>query len=107
MAKSELLAEVARLKTEFAGADEGKLSALDALIYQAAYETVYLRRLNEQAIESGLVETHPSNPKLQRILPISTVIAKHSAALTNILDKLCKHLSTAADEDDDGLSKYE
>lgn len=107
MAKFELSAEIDRLKAEFAGADETKLRALDALIRQAAYETIYLRRLNEQAIESGLVEFHPDNPKLQRTLPISGEIAKHSAALTNILDKLMKHLGTTNDEADDGLGDYE
>lgn len=107
MASPELSAEINRLKAEFAGADENKLRALDALIQQAAYETVYLRRLNEQALASGLVEVHPDNAKLQRTLPISGEIAKHSAALTNILDKLCRHLCITQDAEDEGLAEYE
>jgi hypothetical protein len=107
VAKSELSAEINRLKAEFAGADENKLRALDALIRQAAYETVYLQRLNEQALASGLVEFHPENAKLQRTLPISGEIAKHSAALTNILDKLCRHLCVTQDAEDDILAEYE
>lgn len=102
-----LQTEINRLKKEFDGADENKLNALEALIEQAAYERIYLNRLNEQAIISGLVEFHPENAKLQRTLPISGEIAKHSAALTNIMDKLLKHLGNQADDEDDDLDEYE
>jgi len=107
MESPELLAEIARLKAEFAGADENKLRALEALIEQAAYERIYLKRMNEQAIVSGLVEFHPENAKLQRTLPLSGEIAKHSAALTNIMDKLLKHLGGQGDDEDEGLADYE
>jgi hypothetical protein len=107
MQSKELTAEISRLKAEFAGADENKIKVLEALIEQAAYERLYLKRLNGQAIESGLVEFHPENAKLQRTLPVSGEIAKHSAALTNIMDKLMKHLAVPIDEDDDGLGDYE
>lgn len=107
MPNPELTAEINRLKAEFANADESKLRALDALIEQAAYERIYLRVLNEQAIKTGLVKIHPDNPELQRALPVSGEIAKHAAALTNITDKLMKHLSVETDEEDDGLDNYE
>jgi hypothetical protein len=107
MESTELSAEISRLKAEFAGADENKIRALEGLIEQAAYERIYLKRLNEQAIVTGLVQFHPENAKLQRPLPISAEIARHSAALTNILDKLMKHLGIPLDDDDDGLSDYE
>lgn len=107
MAASELSTEIERLKAKFAAADENKLDVLDALIVQAAHERIYLKRLNEQALVSGLVEFHPENAKLQRTLPISGEIAKHSAALTNIMDKLMKHLAIEVEDEDDGLSEYE
>lgn len=107
MQSKELTAEISRLKAEFAGADENKIKVLEALIEQAAYERLYLKRLNGQAIQSGLVEFHPENAKLQRTLPVSGEIAKHSAALTNIMDKLLKHLGSQADDEDDGLDEYE
>jgi hypothetical protein len=107
MQNSELSAEIDRLKAEFAGADENKLRALEGLIEQAAYERIYLKRLNEQAIVSGLIEFHPENAKLQRSLPISGEIAKHSASLTNIMDKLMKHLAVDMDDEDEGLEEYE
>lgn len=107
MANTELSAEIDRLKAKFAAADENKLDVLDALIVQAAHERIYLKRLNEQALVSGLVKFHPENAKLQRTLPISGEIAKHSAALTNIMDKLMKHLAVEVDDEDDGLSEYE
>lgn len=99
--------EINRLKVEFAGADENKIRALDALIEQAAYEKLYLRRLNEQAIVTGLVKYHPDNPAIQQTLPVSGEIAKHSAALTNIMDKLMKHLAVPIEEEDEGLGEYE
>ena len=107
MVNSELSSEISRLKKEFDGADENKIHALEGLIEQAAYERIYLKRMNEQAIVSGLVEFHPDNAKLQRTLPISGEIARHSAALTNIMDKLMKHLGTDREDEDDGLSDYE
>jgi hypothetical protein len=107
MQSQELTTEINRLKAEFAGADENKIKVLDGLIEQAAYERLYLKQLNAQALSSGLVQFHPENAKLQRTLPVSSEIAKHSAALTNIMDKLMKHLAVPIDEDDDGLGDYE
>lgn len=100
------MAEIERLKQEFKNADESKIRVLDGLIEQAAYERLYLKRLNEQAIITGLVKIHPQKPSLQKTLPISGEIAKHSAALTNIMDKLMKHLDVESDDDDDGLDDY-
>ena len=104
---SELSAEINRLRTELSGADESKLRVLDALIEQAAYERLYLKQLNEQAIVSGLVKIHPETADLQRTLPVSAEIARHAASLTNIMDKLMKHLGGVTEDDDDGLSEYE
>lgn len=107
MGNSELLTEIDRLKSQFEGSDEKKLRALDGLIEQAAYETIYLKRLNEQAIITGLVKCHPDDPSRQRTLPVSAEIAKHSAALTSIMDKLMKHLAVEEDDDDEELGEYE
>lgn len=107
MSSPELLKEIDRLKSQFTGADENKINALDSLIEQAAYEKLYLRKLNEQALITGLVKVHPDNPSIQQTLPISSEISKHSAALTNIMDKLMKHLSIEQDNEDDGLDEYE
>lgn len=106
MGNSELLTETERLKQLFAGADPQKLLVLDALIQQAAVETILLKRLNGEALETGLVKYHPENASLQRALPVSAQIAKHSAALTNIMDKLMKHLEVVVEEDD-GLGEFE
>lgn len=107
MGESELSIEIARLKKEFSGADENKVNALEALIEQAAYERVYLKRLNEQAIITGLVKIHPDNPSIQKTLSVSGEISKHSATLTNITDKLMKYLAVEPEDDDDGLGDYE
>lgn len=107
MQNPEIAAEIERLKKEFEGAGENKLQAMEALIEQAAFERIYLKKLNEQALITGLVKIHPDNPNIQQTLPISGEIAKHSAALTNITDKLMKHLSVEQEDDDDELSEYE
>lgn len=107
MKQSELSNEINRLKKEFSGADENKLNALEALIEQAAFERIYLKKLNEQALISGLVKIHPDNPCLQQILPVSGEITKHSATLTSIMDKLMKYLAIEQEEQDNGLSDYE
>lgn len=104
----EILAEINRLKKEFEVADENKLRALDGLIEQAAYERVYLQHLDAWALKTGLVEVNPLNPKQQRVLPVSGEIAKHSATLTNITDKLMKYLAVDTDDDDsEALLDYE
>lgn len=107
MAGSELSNEIDRLKQEFSKADEGKIRLMESLIEQAAHERIFLKKLNQQALDSGLVKFHPDNPKLQQVLPISGQIAKHSATLTNIMDKLMKHLAIETDDDDDELGEYE
>lgn len=107
MPNSELSAEINRLKAEFKDADESKLRVLDALIEQAAHERIYLKRLNEQALESGLVQFHPENAKIQRALPVSGEISRHAASLTNIMFKLCRLLDVNSDDDDEGLEDYE
>lgn len=106
MKTPELLTEINRLRDEFPSANANKLKALESLIEQAAYETLYLKSLNDQAIKTGLVEFHPENAKLQRALPISNEISRHSAALTNIMDKLMKHLAVEVDDEDDELDEY-
>lgn len=103
----ELSNEIEKLKVEFVDADERKLKVLDALIEQAACETIYLKRLNKQALKTGLVQIHPNDINLQRALPVSGEIAKHSATLTNIMDKLCKWLCVESEEEDDELKDYE
>lgn len=103
----ELTNEINRLKEQFAGSDNNKLNAMEALIEQAAYERIYLRRLNNQALITGLVKVHPNNPEIQQILPVSGEITKHSATLTSITDKLMKYLAVDSEEKDDGLGEYE
>lgn len=107
MSDKDLLNEIARLRKQFLDADENKVEVLNAMIEQAAYETLYLKRLNEQAIITGLVKLHPSDHSIQKTLPISGEIAKHAAALCNIMDKLMKHLSVEHSDEEDSLADYE
>ena len=107
MSNAEITKEIDRIKSLFPNADENKINVLEGLIEQAAYLRIYLKELNNKAMISGLIEFHPENAKLQRTLPISNEIAKHSAALTNITDKLCKWLMVDTDDEDEGLDEYE
>ena len=106
MGDDKIIKEVERLKSLFPHADENKLIAMEGLIEQAAYTKLYLKKLNEQAYKSGLVEVHPNNPTMQKALPVSTEISKHTASLTNIMDKLFKHLAIDIDEEDDDLDEF-
>ena len=99
--------EISRIKEQFSNADTQKMAALDALIEQAAYERLYLKQLNEQAMQSGLLKVHPDNPAIQQSLPVSKAIATHSASLTNIMDKLMKYLAVEQEDEDDELSEFE
>lgn len=105
--EQEISAEKQRLLEKFANAEPTKMEVLDGLINQAACETVYLKELNKQASTSGLVKMHPDDPAIQKSLPISNEIVKHSACLTNIMYKLVKMLVVEQDDDDDGLAEYE
>ena len=99
--KNSFKEEYNRLLEQFKNSDAEKLALMDSLISQAAVERVLLDKLNEQALEHGLVKIHPENATIQRALPVSGQIAKHSAALTNIMDKLMKHLEVEAEEEDE------
>lgn len=107
MSNAEISKEIERIKGQFPNADENKINALEGLIEQAAYLRIYLKQLNTQAMASGLIEVHPENAKLQRPLPVSNEITRHSATLTSIMDKLMKYLAIDGDDWDDGLDEYE
>ena len=107
MSNDEITKEIQRIKSLFPNADENKINALEGLIEQAAYLRIYLQGLNQQALKSGLIEYHPDNAKIQRTLPISNEITRHSATLTSIMDKLMKYLAVDGDDWDDGLDEYE
>ena len=106
MKSQDIQNEIDRLKAQFEGVDESKLNVLDALIEQAAHETIYLRQLNAQAMETGLVKVHLNDSTVQKVQPVSNEINRHAASLTNIIDKLCKHMNINDDEDE-GLDAYE
>ncbi len=105
--ESAIQDEIIRIKGLFPGANETRLSVMESLVEQAAYERILLSQLNRVALESGLVKVHSQHADMQRRLPVSGEIAKHAAALTNIMDKLMKHLGAPIEDDDEGLSEYE
>ncbi|MFV0400475.1 MAG: hypothetical protein ACK5LX_07630 [Oscillospiraceae bacterium] len=103
----ELQQEIDRIKALFATADANSIQILEALIEQAAHERLYLKKLNAQAAQCGLVKVHPQDSSRQKPLPISAEISRHSATLTNIMDKLMKYLGSGELEEDDGLGEYD
>lgn len=108
MVDPELSKEIEKIKESFPNADTDKVKALIGLIEQAAHEKIYLKRLNGQAMITGLVKIHPKNPTIQKVLPVSNEITKHSATLTNIMNQLMKHLAVEKDdEEDEELNEYE
>jgi hypothetical protein len=99
--------ETKALLKKFKGADPAKLEQLSGLIQKAAFENAVLKDLHGIAAQSGLVRFAPENALKQRPLPVSAEIARHTAAYTNVMDKLMKHLTVTADDGDDGLAEYE
>ena len=106
MQSPDILAEKERQKALYKGADSDALERLDDLLEQAAVERLILKRLNKTILETGAVKIHPENPERQQALPVSQEVARHAASLSNIKDKLEKHLGIPVDDEDDGLGDY-
>lgn len=99
--------EAKALLKKFKGADPAKLDQLSGLIQKAAFENAAIKDLHGMAMQSGLVRFAPENASKQRPLPVSAEIARHTAAYTNVMDKLMKHLGGSLPEEDGSLSEYE
>lgn len=103
----EVEKEYARIKALFIGVDEKQLELLDGTIWEAARLRIELDNLYELINKSGLIKVHPSNPSMQKELPVSKMVVKVRANYLNYIAKLSNILGKNIDDEDDGLSEYE
>ena len=99
MNRIEIEEEKKKILDAFKNSDINKINAMMALIDQMAYETIYLKYLKEKSLS---IDTE----KWKTLEDINNQIVKHSATLTNIIDKMMKHLSVEILNDNEGLDEY-
>lgn len=99
--------EYERIKALFEGADENKLQLVDGAILECARIKVELDNLHEIIKESGLMKVNPSNPSLQKELPVSKMIVKIRANYLSYISKLSQELGTTLSDDDYDLEDFE
>ena len=68
---------------------------------QLAWLRIELNNLHKLMGETGAVSYNPSNPKMQKELPISKVIVKTRANYLNYIAKLSNILGKNIEEDED------
>ncbi len=103
----EIQNEYDRIKKLFEGIDEKHLSLIDGAIWECARLRKELDRLNEIVSQSGLVKLHPTEPSLQKELPVSKLIVKVRANYLNYIAKLSAILGKNIEDDDDDLEEFE
>lgn len=103
----EVRKEYERIRALFTGVDEKQIELVDGTIWEAARLRVELDNLFGIIKESGLIKVHPSNPTMQKELPVSKMIVKVRANYLNYIAKLSNILGKNIDEDEDDLADYE
>lgn len=99
--------EYERIKSLFEGVDEKQLQLVDGVIVEAARTKVELDDLHGLIKEVGLMKVNPTNPSLQKELPVSKMIVKVRANYLSYIGQLSRLLGTTLDEDDEDLAGYE
>jgi len=102
----EVTKEYERIKALFAGCDEKQIDLLDGAIWEASRLRVELDRLNEIVTKTGLIKVHPTNPDMQKELPVSRMIVKVRANYLNYIAKLSNILGRNVDEEDNDLDEF-
>lgn len=103
----EIEQEYERIKKLFDGSDEKQLQLIDGAIRECARLRVELDDLHKIIKESGLIKVNPSNPSMQKELPVSKMIVKVRANYLNYIAKLSNMLGINIEDDDDDLENYE
>ncbi|ETJ38902.1 hypothetical protein Q604_UNBC07086G0002 [human gut metagenome] len=97
----EIQKEYERILGIFKDIDENQLALLDGAIWECARLRIELNNLHKLMGETGAVSYNPSNPKMQKELPISKVIVKTRANYLNYIAKLSNILGKNIEEDED------
>lgn len=99
--------EYERIKSLFNGCDENQLQLLEGTIWESARLRVELDDLHNLVNQTGLIKVHPTNPSIQKELPVSKLIVKARANYLNYIAKLSNILGRNIEDEDDDLDEFE
>lgn len=106
-AKSEILKrEEAKLREIFSKVDPEKAELVDGLIQDAAFLNAENSELRSRMAETGMVEFHPTNPRLQRPVEAAKQYLKNVNSYSVIVKTLNGVLMKDVIEDDDEFDKF-
>ncbi|WP_208652573.1 hypothetical protein [Paenibacillus lautus] len=106
-AKSEILKrEEAKLREIFSKVDPEKAELVDGLIQDAAFLKAENSELRSRMAETGMVEFHPTNPRLQRPVEAAKQYLKNVNSYSVIVKTLNGVLMKDVIEDDDEFDKF-
>lgn len=103
----EIVKEYERIKSLFDGTDEKQMALIDGAIWECARLRVELNELHEIKKESGILKVHPTQPSLQKELPVSRLLVKGRANYLNYIAKLSNILGKNIDDDENDLEEFE
>lgn len=98
--------ELARLREIFAKVDPEKASLVDGLITDAAFLKAENFILKQKLAVTGMVEFHPSNPRLQRTAEAAKQYLKNVNAYAVMIKTLNGVLMKDVIEDEDDFDRF-
>ncbi|WP_338841835.1 hypothetical protein [Paenibacillus glucanolyticus] len=106
-AKNEIYKrEEAKLREIFKKVDPEKAELVDGLIQDAAFLKAENSELRSRMAETGMVEFHPTNPRLQRTVEAAKQYLKNVNSYSVIVKTLNGVLMKDVIEDDDEFDKF-
>lgn len=99
--------EYERLKGVFADCDEKKLALLDGSIVENVRLRCQIDELNKIIAVTGTVKIHPTNPLMQKELPVAKELTRLRASYTASCKLLCRELGGSDEKFDDDMSEFE
>lgn len=98
--------ELARLREIFQKVEPEKAELVDGLIHDAAFLKAENHVLRERMAETGMVEFHPTNPRLQRTVEAAKQYLKNVNSYAIIIKTLNGVLMKDVIEDEDEFDKF-
>jgi len=99
--------EIAKLHEIFKDVDPSKAQLVEGLIEDAAFLLAENAELRERMAETGMVEFHPTNPKLQRTTEAAKQYLKNVNSYAVVIKTLNGVLSKNMLDPDDGMDEFE
>lgn len=99
--------EYQRIKALFEGCDELQIKLLEGAFWECARLRTELDTLHQIVRKTGLVKVNPSNPSMQKELPVSKLIVRTRANYLNYVAKLSNILGKNIGDEEDDLEEFE